>query len=85
MEEVIALAGPAGVDLTKADLGEWEVVLGRLAPEAKTSMLQDVEAGRRTEVEIFAGKVVELGRRYGVPTPANRLMLHLLRVIEAAP
>ena len=85
MAEVIALAGPAGVDLTAADLAEWERVLGRLAPEAKTSMLQDVEAGRKTEVEIFAGKVVELGRQYGVPTPANRLMLHLLRVVEENP
>ena len=85
MEEVIALAGPAGVDLTMADMEEWERVLARLAPEAKTSMLQDVEAGRKTEVEIFAGKVVALGRQYGVPTPANRLMLHLLRVIEENP
>jgi 2-dehydropantoate 2-reductase len=85
MAEVIALAGPAGVDLTAADLAEWERVLDRLAPEAKTSMLQDVEAGRKTEVEIFAGKVVELGRQYGVPTPANRLMLHLLRVVEENP
>jgi 2-dehydropantoate 2-reductase len=85
MGEVIALAGPAGVDLTAADLAEWERVLDRLAPEAKTSMLQDVEAGRKTEVEIFAGKVVELGRQYGVHTPANRLMLHLLRVIEENP
>ncbi|AMV71620.1 2-dehydropantoate 2-reductase [Desulfuromonas carbonis] len=85
MLEVIALAGAAGVDLTTADLGEWERVLARLAPEAKTSMLQDVEAGRKTEVEIFAGKVVELGLRYGIPTPANRMMLYLLRVIETSP
>ena len=82
MEEVIALAGPAAVDLTAADLAEWERVLYRLAPEAKTSMLQDVEAGRKTEVEIFAGRVVALGRQYGVPTPANRLMLNLIRTIE---
>jgi len=82
MLEVIALAGAAGVDLTPADLEEWERVLQRLAPDAKTSMLQDIEAGRKTEVEIFAGKVVELGTHYGVPTPANRMMLHLLHVLE---
>jgi 2-dehydropantoate 2-reductase len=85
MGEVIALAEPAGVDLTAADLEAWGRILGRLAPEAKTSMLQDVEAGRKTEVEIFAGKVVALGRQYGMPTSANLLMLHLLRVIEENP
>lgn len=82
MREVIALAAPAGVALGESDLAEWARVLGRLAPQAKTSMLQDVEAGRQTEVEIFAGKVVALGRQYGVPTPANQMMLHLLRTLE---
>ena len=37
-------------------------------------MLQDVEAGRKTEVEIFAGVVTELGRRHGIPTPVNVLL-----------
>jgi len=84
MDEVIALAGREGVDLGPPDLEEWWRVLGRLAPEGKTSMLQDVEAGRPTEVEMFAGKVVELGRRHDVPTPANQLMLHLLRVLDGS-
>jgi 2-dehydropantoate 2-reductase len=37
-------------------------------------MLQDVLAGRKTEVEIFAGAVVELGRRHGIPTPVNEVL-----------
>ena len=32
-----------------------------MSPKGKTSMLQDVEAGRKTEVEYLAGKVCELG------------------------
>jgi len=35
----------------------------------KTSMLQDVEAGRPTEVDALVGAVAELGRLVGVPTP----------------
>ncbi len=85
MAEVMTLAACQGIDLGPADLEEWQRVLGRLAPEGKTSMLQDIEAGRRTEVEIFAGKVVELSRIHGVPTPANELMLHLIRALEEAP
>jgi 2-dehydropantoate 2-reductase len=34
-------------------------------------MLQDVEASRKTEVVMFAGKVIELGKRLGVATPVN--------------
>lgn len=82
MREVIALAQAAGVDLRDADLDEWEKVLNQLDPAAKTSMLQDVEAGRKTEVDIFAGKVVALGREYGVQTPANALIYEQLQVIE---
>jgi 2-dehydropantoate 2-reductase len=35
----------------------------------KTSMLQDIEAGRRTEVDALVGAVAELGRLVGVSTP----------------
>jgi 2-dehydropantoate 2-reductase len=46
-------------------------------------MLQDIEAGRKTEVEMFAGKVTELGARCGVSTPVNQTLLHIIRVLEA--
>jgi len=35
----------------------------------KTSMLQDIEAGRATEIDALVGAVAELGRLTGVPTP----------------
>ena len=57
-------------------------ILARLDPAGKTSMLQDVEARRNTEVEIFAGTVVELGRRHGVPTPVNEVLGELLVAAE---
>jgi 2-dehydropantoate 2-reductase len=48
-------------------------------------MLQDIEAGRATEVEIFGGKVIELGKTYGVPTPVNEVLYHAIKVLEAHP
>jgi len=45
-------------------------------------MLQDVEAKRKTEVEIFAGKVMELGKQYAVPTPVNETLYRILRITE---
>ena len=82
MREVIALAQPAGVNLVEKDLEEWDKVLRTLSPVGKTSMLQDMEAGRKTEVEIFGGKVVALSRQYNIPTPVNETLLHIIKVME---
>jgi len=83
MREVIMLAEKASVLLSGEDIENWNTVLSGLNPEGKTSMLQDVEAGRKTEVEMFAGKVIELGKYYGVPTPVNQKLYDLIRKIEA--
>ena len=45
-------------------------------------MLQDIEAERKTEVEMFAGKVVELGQTHGVATPVNQAVYRIIRVLE---
>jgi 2-dehydropantoate 2-reductase len=82
MREVVVLSQHAGIGLTETAVEEWFEVLQTLSPDGKTSMLQDIEAGRQTEVDIFAGKVVELGEKYGVPTPINETMLHIIRVLE---
>ncbi|MBB1077947.1 2-dehydropantoate 2-reductase, partial [Rhodoferax sp. 4810] len=82
MQEVIALAGKISVNLAQKDLDEWSSVLATLAPEGKTSMLQDMEAGRKTEVEIFAGKVVSMGIEHGVATPVNLAIMHIIRAME---
>jgi len=84
MREVIALAGALRVDLSEKDIGEWYKVLEGLGAEGKTSMFQDVEAGRKTEVEMLAGTVIELGKRHGVATPVNRRLFDELKRIEAA-
>ena len=83
MQEVLDLAARMGIDLTLADMAQWDRVLAGLSPEGKTSMLQDVEAQRKTEVEVFAGKVVELGEAHDVATPANRTLLHAIKAIES--
>jgi 2-dehydropantoate 2-reductase len=82
MQEVVTLAEAAGVNLARQDVADWYPVLNRLSPQGKTSMLQDVEAGRKTEVEVFAGKVITLGEQYGIATPVNRAVYHIIRVLE---
>lgn len=82
MREVVTIAKAAHVHLSEEDIKNWYSVLSTLSPEGKTSMLQDVEATRKTEVEMFAGKMTELGKTYGIPTPVNQTLLRMIKVIE---
>jgi 2-dehydropantoate 2-reductase len=82
MREALLVAQAAGVNLRENDIQEWYPVMNTLDPEGKTSMLQDIEAGRRTEVDIFAGKVTELGKTYNIPTPVNDFLFHAIKVLE---
>ena len=83
MREVIRLSEKAQINLTEEDIKRFNEILPDLNPQGKTSMLQDVEAGRKTEVEMFAGKVIALGRQYDVPTPVNQRLFDLIKEIEA--
>lgn len=80
--EVVSIAGKAGIDLTEEDIVKYTGILETLSPQGKTSMCQDVEAGRKTEVEIFAGTVMKLGLKYGIETPVNNVLYKLIRAIE---
>lgn len=79
MDEAAAVGAALGI-AGAADVPAWaETVILGAAPENRTSMLQDVEAGRSPEVDLFAGTVCRLGHAYGIPTPANALVLRLLQ------
>lgn len=45
----------------------------------RSSTLQDVEAGRRTEIDCLNGAVVHMGQRHGIATPANDAVASLVR------
>jgi 2-dehydropantoate 2-reductase len=81
IDEVVTLSQLEGVNLGGADVERWLAVLDGLNPAGKTSMLQDVEARRLTEVDIFAGKVVSLGEAHGVGTPFNRMAFHAISAL----
>jgi len=84
MREVISIAKKMNVDLSEDDIIEWYKVLDTLNADGKTSMLQDVEAGRQTEVDMLAGTIIKLGKRHGVATPVNEQLFDKLKRIECA-
>ncbi|HLM41738.1 MAG TPA: 2-dehydropantoate 2-reductase [Microvirga sp.] len=82
LTEVVTVAGAQGIQL---DFDErWEAITGllRRAIGGKASMLQDVEARRRTEIDVINGAIVEAGRRHAIPTPYNDTMVWLVRSLE---
>jgi 2-dehydropantoate 2-reductase len=46
-------------------------------------MLQDVDAKRITEVDMLAGKMIDLGKAYGIPVPMNEVLYKVIKAIEA--
>jgi len=82
VEEGSAVARAAGhaVDRTRI----WGTVENAFAThrQHKPSMLQDVLAGRATEIEAINGAIVRHGRASDVPTPCNDTLVSLVRIIE---
>ncbi|NLL92246.1 MAG: 2-dehydropantoate 2-reductase [Ruminococcaceae bacterium] len=82
MREVIALAKPESIKLDENDLLHWLDVIKPLDAEGMPSMRQDLLQGRRTEVDLFAGTVVKLGRKHGIKTPVNQALLEEILELE---
>ncbi len=82
MEEVRAVANANNVPLS-ADLAERLLTwTDTAAGSMKTSTRQDLEAGKRLEVEALNGAVVRKGEAAGVPTPFNFALYALLKAID---
>jgi 2-dehydropantoate 2-reductase len=45
-------------------------------------MLQDLERGRKTEIDAINGSIVREGQRLGIPTPVNEVMVMMVKVQE---
>jgi 2-dehydropantoate 2-reductase len=83
MQEVVALSQCLHTGLQDGDIAAWYETLRHLSPEGKTSMLQDIEAHRKTEVDAFAGTVMRRAAAAGIPVPVNRTLYRLIRAIES--
>ena len=79
MEEAVAVGRACGVALGDEVIESAMMVICKMPSTVKTSMLQDVEAGRKTEVDAFAGTVCRLAEKYGIDVPNNKLVLEKLK------
>ena len=79
LREIEVLARAEGVDLPGDAVAATVHLSETFAPETKPSMLVDLEAGRRLELEALNAAVLRRARGAGVPTPVHRMLYALLR------
>ena len=82
MKEVELVAKEIGVKNTQTMISEAMITFDSMLPDGKTSMLQDIEAGRKTEVEIFGKTMSEYGKKYNVQTPYNDMLVEMIEILE---
>ena len=83
IDEAFAVARAEGVIPRWPDAAAYrEAFYGRLVPptaDHRSSMLQDLERGRPTEIDAINGYVARRGAALGVPTPVNATLAHMIR------
>jgi 2-dehydropantoate 2-reductase len=77
--ETLAVAHAKGVQVSGTIDEDVAVAYKALPPQAKASMLEDLERGRRIELPWLSGAVVRLGREVGVPTPIHAFISTVLK------
>jgi 2-dehydropantoate 2-reductase len=77
-QEGIAVARAVGVTLPDGALDDIRRMADAIAPAAKSSMLEDLERGRRLELPWLSGALVRFGAAHGVATPVHRFITAVL-------
>lgn len=80
--EVIQIAQAKGIYLTENDLIEHREKVVSYPFYGKTSTMQDIENRKKTEVDMFAGAVIRMGKELDIPTPYNQMLYDCLKALE---
>lgn len=84
--EFYAIASAVGIDPVSPDPAAYlKRFRDKLLPptrDHRSSMQEDIDQGRRTEIEALNGSIWRLGRKYGVETPSNELLTRMIRFLE---
>ena len=78
--ELESIARAKGIDISKADSSSKRG--SAVPPTARYSTLQDLDAGRHTEIDMFSGVLIRMGKELGIPTPYNEYTYHIIKAME---
>jgi 2-dehydropantoate 2-reductase len=83
-EELAVISAARGNDKGASCALDWALSVIQATAPNQSSMLQDVELGRATEIEYISGYLVREARRLGVPCPRNERLLTQVRALDSA-
>ena len=75
-DEVVKIAAAKGIKLLPNNK------VGAYTPSQKYSTLQDILAGRKTEIDMFCGALMKMGRELGIPTPYSEFIFDFIKCLE---
>ena len=79
-EEVVQVAAALGIDIS--DENNISGKSATFSPEARFSTLQDLDAKRPTEIDMFSGTLIRMGKELSVETPFNEFAYHAIKALE---
>lgn len=83
MNEVVDIARAENINLTQEDVAYYTNILTTLKPDGYPSMRQDAIARRKSEVDMFAGTVMEIAAKHGIPVPVNEKYYRIVQEMES--
>lgn len=78
--ELETIAQAKGIDISLSDAASSHGSI--VSPSARFSTLQDLDAGRHTEIDMFSGALIRMGQELGIPTPYNEYTYHMIKALE---
>ncbi|NHZ71777.1 MAG: 2-dehydropantoate 2-reductase [Aquificales bacterium] len=82
-QETAVVAAAQAIQLPYPDASARVLAVAQATAPNRSSMLQDLDRGSRTEIDAICGAVVKIGREVGVETAVNRQLLSWIKTIES--
>ena len=82
LQESLSVAQASGINITGPEIQNLLIEVVEATSGNRCSMLQDLMAGRRTEIDSLCGYVIRMGESLGIPTPLNSMLRALVKGVE---
>ena len=83
VKEAVQVVEALGVELTTEDPVRYALGTAKATGDNINSMLQDLQAGKRTEIDAITGEVIRLAKEHGIETPSSQAVYALVKALES--
>jgi 2-dehydropantoate 2-reductase len=83
VKEAVQVVEALGIELTTEDPVRYALGTAKATGDNINSMLQDLQAGKRTEIDAITGEVIRLAKHLGIETPSSEAVYVLVKALES--